>query len=299
MILDHIIDRVHERRERRKHIELDELPPPEHIDETCFVGGFSISTVKSMKRYIKTPSCIAVDGCVETPSALARDYLTIKYGTGPRVSHEQFVGIMAGLMDAPLYAAPGKFDSGFYVDIKACYWSIMNVAGWNVDYWPRKWLSKATPPNDFPWPRHKVARNTLVSIGRMSDASMWSPEKKYFDVRLGNRLANMQLARLIADVLNSIAYRAKKAGAIYVNNDGYIAPNNKVASAICDIIRDWGLEPNFKGHGGGEVRGPGSYKVGRLKSKVVLDKPTAINKIERVHYDKWLQKKFSYLASGE
>ena len=296
-----LIERAKEREENYKRIVVTELPDPYGLEEITLIGNYSYTGITTRTRTVKKKSLIELDeNTSETPPAIARDYLRIKYNHGPTVKKIQLETLEAGIKPAPNYAKPARFDHGYYIDISAAYWSIMKIAGWNVDYYPGKWISTGTPPDDFPFPENKVARNCLVSAGYARPIQRFLPRLKTFDfIQPGNGLKNLGLYRLITDLLNSIAGNAIDLGAVYVNNDGYIAPNERTAAKIIGMIYDFGLTPAIKGEGEGSIKSAGAYKVGPLISKPweIRTEKQFISAIHPPHYKDWLQRAFSFWAA--
>jgi hypothetical protein len=297
-VLNKIIDRVHSRNEKWHTTLVDALPMPSVIGQTAILGTYSMCLMNSHVRLLLEPPAISVDHCKESPTALARDYLFIEYGHSPKAKHSQIERIKYNIAGPPHYSKPGRFGCGYNIDIKAAYWSMMLAIGWDVDYWPGKWLLPGKPPDSFPFSDHKVARNCLVSAGLIGKVPMWSEERGYFEIFKGNPLANMQLWRVIQDSLNSIASQAIEAGAIYANTDGFIVPDDVSKNRVEAIITDWGLESRVKAAGPGGVFGNGSYQVGTLRAGRHDDTAEQAESfpIEKPHYAKWLQQRFSHFA---
>lgn len=295
--LNELIERAKERQEKWNTITVRELPDPFTLKEVTFLGSYSYSLVSSRKRLIVKRDAISLNPLIrETPSAIARDYLKLKYKRSPIVKQVQALKLSQGLYGVPNYAKPGRFDEGYYVDIKSAYWSIMSIVGWDPDYFPGKWLSAGRPPLDFPFQNHKIARNCLVSAGIPGTMTQYIPRGEFVEVKPGNPLANLSLYKLIQDVLNSIAKQAIQAGAIYANTDGFITPDKKSAARVINIIYDWGLIPSIKAEGEGEVKSSGAYKVGGSVSIPFTkrDKAQGIRRIYAPNYDKWLFENFQY-----
>jgi hypothetical protein len=174
-VLDIIEDRAHKRRERWKTTEVAPLPPPQDLAEPTIVSRFALCGLETHRRYIWNDILVAVNGVFETPSSVARDYLITKYKHGPRWTGAQKEKIRQELGGHPLYVKPTQFEEGFYVDVRAAYWSIMVRCGWDVNYFPGRWLGFTDPPLDFPFSYDKRARNSLVSVARASEVTMWRP----------------------------------------------------------------------------------------------------------------------------
>lgn len=306
MKLINMIDAIQEKQSTKQIIITKRLPPLSSLKELTIIGKFSYYQNLSQRRIIDRTEAIELKpGLIETPPNIARTYLFHKYKLSPRISRVQFDANVDSLRQMPNYAKPCKFDYGFYIDIKSAYWSIMNIAGWDVDYFPGKWLSDGTPPVDFPFPEHKTARSCLYSAGAMSSIPYYDPgyRKKGKDSAIdvfenGNPLINPGLCKLTSDVLNSIATQAIEAGAVYANTDGFIAPNERVAGHIVHIIMNWGLLARVKAEGKGGVKGAGAYKVGDETSSPYKlrkeDQP--IKKVFEPRYRSWLEKTFSFWA---
>lgn len=300
MILDDITNRVEERRRRWHHMELDFLPPYQGLQEVAIIGAFSICTLTTRYRMLLERKLLpVVPGLRDTPSALARDYLMLKYKRSPHIiTPQKEVVTNDDILYMPIVATPGSFKLGYYIDIAATYWQIMNIVGWDLDYYPGEWLARGRPPEDFPFADNKTARNCLVSAGLGNDVTMFVPGEGIKSVHKGNVLSNLQLYRLIVDVLQAIASEAVSVGAIYVNTDGYIVTTKQSASALVQAIADWGLEARIKYEGPGSIKGPGDYHIGRHKSRAGLAKPTYMFKVREVEHKAWLKKRFEILATN-
>ena len=303
-ILNKIIERARRRAENWSPSIVKKLPDPYTLQEVTIIGSFSYTMQSSRRRLLLERDLITLDqDHRETPPAIARDYLYSVFKRGPRVKKAQRETNTDGLRPAPNYALPCAFPEGYYIDIHAAYWEIMKIAGWNVDYWPGKWFTPGQVPEDFPFPENKIARNCLVSAGTVRPMLRYIPDKRPdpFDDKLspGNPLANTGLIRLITDLLNAIAGQAVDLGAVYVNNDGYIVKSHKAAADVCQLIFDYGLTPQIKGEGPGEVKSSGAYKVGAMTSAPYLARTESreVNAIQRPRYTRWLRDRFSFWAS--
>lgn len=317
-ILKAMRERARERAERWKPIKLRKLPDPTQLSERAILGSYSFTLQVNRIRLLRLYSLIEVDeGLQETPSAIARDYLILTYRRSPKILHSQAVKIGAWddpeeqdvekkhLKPFPLYASPRKYDNGFYIDIESTFWSIMKIAGWNVDYYPNEWLAKGKPPTDFPFPNHKQARSCLVSVARPGFIQCWdpngkTPKDKFPKIKATSQIVNLSISKLISDVLNSIAQTAVDMGAIYANTDGYIVTTERQAAAVSQMVMDWGLTPRLKAEGRGAVKGSGSYKVGETISIPYTARgvtPEEVRNLYAPDYSKWLQKRFAKIAA--
>jgi hypothetical protein len=300
-ILSKMIEKSHARGENWTPTYVDKLPDPYTLQEVTILGTYSYTMQSSRRRLLVERELIKLDpDHRETPPAVARDYLYSVFGRGPRIKRAQMETNTDGLRPAPNFAIPCTFPEGYYIDIQATYWSIMQIVGWNADYWPGKWLTPGQPPADFPFPQNKIARNCLVSAGTVRPMLRYIPDKRPdpFDDKLspGNPLANTGLIRLITDVLNAIAGQAVDLGAKYVNNDGFIVTSHKAAADVCQLVFDWGLTPQIKGEGPGEIKSAGAYRVGAMTSAPFHSRieKKEIQAIQRPRYSRWLRDNFSF-----
>lgn len=299
-VLQELEARALDRAEKWAPIYVRKLPEVDSLNEMALLGAYSFSLPETRRRIIKETIKISPEAR-ETPSAIARDYIRAIYKQGPRGTRRQ-LEIDDKIPPVPNVAKPGKFAYGMYVDIHSCYWSIMNVAGWDVDYYPGLWLSPGRAPFDYPFPDHKVGRNCLVSSGRISGIPRYMPRKlpgdPFDEIKPGNSIKNNQLPRLIHDILNSIAGECIRAGAVYSNNDGFIAPTPGIAAACIRIVEDWGLTTSVKGEGSGEVRSSGAYRVGSVESLPYRMRNTEhpITALYVPSYARWLKRQFTSLT---
>lgn len=291
-------ERIEARRAKWKTYEAELLPGPDTLQEYCICGSFSLTAMQTRRRFLYKRVLVPTPAGNETPSHIARDYLTVTYKRGPLATHNQMLTIRAGLHAAPLYSHPKVFRNGWYLDLKSAYWSIMQIVGWNPDYWPGRWLSPGRPPSDFPWPDHKLARNCLVTAGEGGRCTVWWPDSGYGEKEFGNVLANLQLKAVIMDVLNSIAAEIVKIGAVYVATDGYILPSLDIMQQAVKVIDSWRLKSSVKGHGAGVVRGPGAYSVGAHVSRREVTAPIEHSSIYAPKYAGWLKERFVWAAEG-
>jgi hypothetical protein len=298
--IEAIIDRVHKRQDTWQTIPRVPLPNPLELKETAILGAFSYALQESKSRLVRADLLVSVNGTAETPPALARDYLMLKFTKAERIKHVQLIRLKAGYRDFPVLAKPQTFDEGFYVDIRSAFWSIMEVIGWRVDYYPGKWLMRGQGVRDFPFQgverQQKIARHALVSAGALTEMSQWRPkERKIVSVKGGNPLVNSQLIGLVHDVLSAIAFQARQLGAIYTATDGHICPDQQSLKKVVQLVADWGLEARVKAYGPGEVRGAGAYTVGPARSKSPA--MGRISNLKKGEYDAWLQPRFARLAA--
>lgn len=266
--------------------------PRLYYTQPCFMSHVSWTALKGDWRYVLDSHLIKFMGQRATPGMIAREYLALKYKLPLKARGAQIVDARE-YRSVPLYASRGEYGYGFYLDLKAAYWNLMLAAGWDVDYRPLKYLGTGTPPDDFPLPNHKVARNALASVGVSSDLMMWDGFK-ILSIKAGNRYRNRLLQAFILDTLNGIAFDMVLAGAVYVNTDGYIIPAERYEAAA-DALNAWGLPWSVKAQGDVSVFGVGSYQVGEAKTKHIWHAAQDVAKIDGQHAD-FLRKRVRWAA---
>jgi hypothetical protein len=253
------------------------------------MGTYSRTWKNYPKRQVLTKYTDYVLGFRDTNTAHARDYLISCYGRR-RCKKEQREALNTWKM--PLYCRPCIVRDATYVDIKSAWYAIMMRVGWDVEFWPNRWLGRGTPPYDFPLPDNKIARSALVSVARSSKIPTWEKGKIVYKP-MYNAVENTHVYGLIACVLNGIASVAVDLfNAVYVASDGYIVPSNRAADLIT-YISDWGLIARAKAKGPAIVGGVGAYWVGDTHSK----RPFSYMSIDLIRRDQnlpWLKKKLAY-----
>lgn len=306
-MIDHtpaISERVAKRRDKYATEIVPVLPEPRELAQPTYVGVNSMTTqTKPLRRFLRSGRLVSVLDVPETPTAVARDYLSAVYGKVKlRARHAQIVEFENRIAPIPCLAVPTRFDYGHYIDLTACYWSVMLIAGWNVDYYPGKWLASGRPPYDFPFPDIKPARNALVSVAQSRDVPFYDPVLLHtIEKSIGNRFLNRGLYCLISNILHCLACRARELGAIYVFMDGYIFASDGAASEMAVSILDWGLHYSLKYQGPGQVLGVGSYEIRGPKGHTTKrnpDQPIPDDNLQELEYAAWLQRSFAHLAAS-
>lgn len=256
--------------------------PRLYYTHPCYMSHVSWMAVKGDWRYVAASHYIKFEGTHATPGMIAREYLTLKYKLPLRARGAQIQDARE-YRSVPLLASRGNHGYCFYLDLKSAYWNIMLALGWDVDYRPLKYVGLGTPPDDFPLPTHKVARNALATVGVSSDLSMWTG----FSIKVikaGNRFRNRLLQAAILDTLNGIAYDMVLAGAVYIHTDGYIIPEASYDKAK-KALDEWGLPWDVKAHGETTIYGTGSYRVGDKQTKHLWDTGQDFAKVDGEHAD--------------
>lgn len=271
------------------------MPDIHLIQEPVWVGIFSWSLQKTKARWLKGNTLVNMGFGVQTPTDVVRDYLAWKHPKKLKACGSQARAITAH-RSTPLYLKPGVLTDGVYVDIKSAYFSLVNLVGWDVDYFPGKWVVPGQPCYDFPLANDtrrigKAARACLVSIGLSHTATKWSGSE-FYAVKTQNRLRNYGLWSIAQDILHAIAEKAVALGAIYAHTDGYILPNG-AADLLQEYISDWGLGSGRKGQGPTMVLGFGNFICGEFKTKRL--RPISGKPYRGVYSvdGKWLQSQLS------
>lgn len=295
---DAILERI--RNKERETVLVSRLPKWSELTLPVVLGSFSMFEEKTKVRYLVERSCVEIDGVVTTQTELAREYLNLKFPNRrkPRYLKEQWE-LLEEWPPVPLYANPTYWthNDGWYVDVKSAWWQIMNIVGWDVDYYPGEWVSTMrTNHDDFPFPDLKVARSALVSMGRPSvlRRAKPSPDFPYVEIeetKTFNKFYNPSLWRFISDTLNGIAREAiDYAGVHYVNNDGFICVGKESYERLIHVLDDWGLSYSIKGHGRGWVRATGCYQVGDARTMILRPRGYT-HKVTNLPWLEWLKER--------
>lgn len=259
--LDVFMREAAEARQLKYHTKIvDNFPPlVEFPNERIYLGVNSWTLPDRGERWLKPGGYYITKNGIQTAGEVARDYLDFKFPKRLRATRAQKNALNIH-RSAPLFVEPTILADAAYVDLKSAFWSIMRLVGWNVDYYPSMWLVRGIPPNDFPYPDIKPARNSLVSCGLPTPLRMWTGKKvtRRFSTNIH---INMGIWALIMDTLHAIASHARELEACYVHTDGYILPR-KNADALLVKIQSYGLYAGVKASGVGTIIGMGNWKVG-------------------------------------
>lgn len=271
---------------------VDRLPALSALDweRPAWVGTFSVT--QAPQRWLLRQEAVIPWGIWQSPTEVTRDWLSAHWPKGIRRKREQ-IEACGGVTSPPLLARPGRYPDMAYVDIRATYWSLVYGMGWDVDYWPGRWLARGRPADDFPLPKCKPARNYLVSIALGAFAPpMWIRGRpKYAG---SNRHQNLPLWRWVMDVLHSVAADViAVADPVYINTDGYIVRWEDVDLTI-DTIAQWGLKASVRAAGDAQVWGVGSYRVGDRRTKRAYYS-RYYEAINEVPYKHWLRRRTGLL----
>lgn len=302
-VLDGIIERVHERHQRYDHkiVTLNEVKLDSWSRLTpVLVGSCSAILLNYSARLMDRPAVIAVDGTHETATALARDYLHVKFG-GRMDGHHIPPEIQSVPQPfAPYYLRGPHAGLLVYLDLKSAYWTIVRRVGWRCVYRPGVYLGKEGSVADFPWPNHRLARNALVT-SCAPGARRIMKDGKLIEEPFRNPLLNYPLLRVVSDTLHAIAIDLiEKFRAICVHTDGYIFASLKDAEDARDfLMAEWGFESSVRAAGVGTVKAPGAWQIGEEKTEifdVVRLRSDSVISLREIPYRDWLRRSFASLA---
>lgn len=273
---------------------VDRFPPLESLTAMTFLGSFAWTSQATKQKWIKKPFALNIGVPYVTPADIARDYLAVKFGTKPlRCNSRVWREVVNIRKHQPLYAMPCELEQAIYIDLKSAYWQILMLGGWDVEYSPKRFLSPRSDVYDFPVPEVKLARNCLVSMGLPSGVNVWIPHKGFEQRKPYKPNVNLVLWRFVQDVLHGVASdMVNRAGAVYVNTDGYIIPDARMKDAE-EVAQSWGLTFTIKETGKATVRGAGDYDIGGHRSARLRTYPRYFCYIEPCEID-WLRKKINY-----
>lgn len=273
---------------------VDRFPPLSSLKGLTFLGSFSWTCLSTRERWVLRQHAYDLGGGICSPSDIARDYIAAKFGKKPlRCNSRQWKEVVTNKKHQPLFARPCTLTSAFYLDLKSAYWQLLQVGGYDVDYMPLRYLSPRSDVYDFPVPSIKLARNCLVSMGLPSGVNVWIPNVGF--ERKATRKANVNLILwgFIQDVLHGFAYdMVHQAGAVYVNTDGYIIPQDRMPDAKA-VTEAWGLTVAIKEMGEAIIRGAGDYDIGKHLSERVRTVPKPFTYIKPRQID-WLRQKVKF-----
>lgn len=289
-----IMGRLAEKQAKQEIEIVSKMPSLYEIQDYVMLGSFSWYHQQAKKRTLLRPFSMLFPEVVATPSDLVRGYLDIKYPK-LRAVREQIAAWKVSYSQ-PLYAQPHQCERGVYIDIKSAYWTILQIVGWDADYFPSKWLGRGKDMQDFPYPDFKLTRNCLVTAGLVNDRSVWDGYKQtYQNTKMGNNHVNLGIWALAMDVLQCVAFDAIRAGAFYVHTDGYICDAGRL-DAVQEAISEWGLTTTIKAAGETIVYGVGAYSVGEKVTKNPKMTSHYHWGIADISYRQWLKKRIKFFA---
>lgn len=271
-----------ERQAKNRIVLVERFPALETLQERVIVGLLSWTLMDRRERWVKASAAIHTEFGVQTPSEIARDYLDFYFPTRLRATRRQAATLRLH-RSAPIYCRPGVYERHCYIDIKSAFFSIMGLAGWDVDYFPDRWIRPGYRPVDFPYPGHKVARNALVSAGLPTPMRMWTG-KTMVKRRNLNVHINLSLWALIMDTLNCIAQEAIACEAVYVHTDGAIVPSYRAADFI-EAVQSYALLASIKPDSVGRcvMLGMGNWRCGERRTKL-FGRASSMGGCDHIYY---------------
>jgi hypothetical protein len=298
LMYERIKERAAERRSKY-HVELvRQMPYLADIaqDVITFLGAFVWTQPAVPMRYMLSQHAIHI-GAWSSPADLARDYLAIKYPRWRgRCRTSQYRQLVQDKRVAPHVAAPCSLPNALYMDMQSAYWQILQVLGWNPEYLPGKYLAVKSDVSDYPFEHIKLSRNTLVSSA-LPGAMRCYYAGKYWVKRSGKSRQNLILWAAVQDVLHGIASdMVARAGAVYVNTDGYIIPARRASHAF-EIASEWGVALAVKHQGRAVIRNVADYDIGSHKSRLARRSRRTTYSNLRQQDIRWLRKQFSAHAA--
>jgi hypothetical protein len=280
-VMGRIVERVHERQRKWKvrvvkSMNLRQLAEEDPVGVIC--GSRSALQQGLGVRVMVEDALVRVDGTREVVTALARDWLSVEY---PKFNPEKLSMRWSRPWAvpepyAPMFAKPCTFRHGYLVDVRALWWCILLRFGWGVRYCPGRYVGLDRPPVTWPWPEHKVGRNSLVTAGFPAELVRLKPGGEMQRISAVNPRLNIPLANLVHDVMHLLASYAVELGAVHYHTDGAIFTEEASARRWMDRVEELGFEARVKSQGWGWVKGVGCYRVGDRRTKTeVWDSPCA------------------------
>lgn len=270
---------------------VDAFPSLSWIPDNLTIGMDGWSCQSQRYRLLKRSSAIDLGGGWITPGDAARMYVNYKYPARRRCTTDQYVSVVKDVRQPPLFAVPLEIDHAVYLDLTSAYWTILRIIGWSVDYHPLKFMGVGDSMDDWPLPDNKQARNALVGIATSSGVRAWIDGKIVF-YPAGSRYINMILWRAVQDIMHGIAHDMRRAGAVYVNVDGYIMAKQYERLAY-EVAESWGVSLGIRHEGPAVIRGAGNYDIGSRKTRLPTTTRAAIDKIYNPGVD-WLRHRVRY-----
>lgn len=240
---------------------------------TYFIAGTnSIYVPKGKVRYLDTSVCKPwpnLDGevIIMSPGEAVRTELVREW---PGLKRVGWSGKQVVLLDwrSPLHYTGQHVGPMIYVDLDAAYLQIYKRLWLDTTY-PRAYYGRyplsAVAKNLEIW---KAARNCLVGISRSREAVAYKGTKRV-SLKIKNRYLSPGLWATVQNMLHWIAGLAIKHGAIYVNVDGYIFPDEGVEfiEPFLTEISDLGIKWSVRAQGPGEIVSWNNYRIKNTKTQ--------------------------------
>lgn len=286
-----------EKNEGWKVMLVRDFPPLASLDAITYLGSFAWSQPHTKTKWIKQRFAYDIGSGWVTPSEIARDYIAVKFGNiRLRCNKKQWAELVAKKVHQPIFAEPCQIEQGYYLDMVSAYWQILQVGGYDVDYMPSRFLSPRSHVHDFPVPEIKLSRNCLVSMGLPGGVNVWQPNYGLTTSAKTRKTINLILWSFVQDVLHGFGCdMVQRAGACYVNTDGYIIPHERAGDAAA-VADEWGLTLAVKHEGRITVRGAGDYDIGDRMSGRMRTAPRRFSYLMPRAKD-WLRKRVKHFSS--
>ena len=260
---DYLNFQAETRHKTYRHVIYTSFPDIRDIPVRVFWGVFSWVIPSEKTRYVKRKSIVPCTVLASTPGDVVRDYLDYYHPRKLRAIAAEAANYRQH-KSAPLFFKPSITRKAMYIDIDSCYFSIVSITGWNVNYYPGKWLTPGRAPLDFPLSKAKGARSYLTSIGLPGRLAIWTGSQM-LSLNAPNAHINLGLWSVTQDILHSIANTAISLGSTYVHTDGCIIPEDK-AEQYMNYVKSWGLQPRIVADGTAYVIGFGNYQIGNKRT---------------------------------
>jgi hypothetical protein len=258
-----------------------------------WVGSLSVTVPELSERYMLKSGSIVLEGNPATDSDLARDYISVKLGDRRLRAQGYQARFFNVQRSQPIWTKPGLYPDMIYLDLQSAYWSILQVVGLDVDYYPDGTIAQGVQTWDFPYIKRKVARNAIITSGLPTvTVAVRNGEPVRIPTR---RRVNLGLWSVVQDLLHAIAWdMVHRFGAVYVNTDGYIIPAGWATYALDYVYTEYGLHMREKARGDAQVWGAGAYRVGDKKTHALASMAGSVRKIRDLENRDKLREQFRF-----
>lgn len=203
-----------------------------------------------------------------TPGEAARTELKREW---PKLKKVGWPGKTVKLLKArsPMHYGGEYSGRMILVDLDAAYCQIYRRL-WLDTSFPRGYYGKY-PLFNLAHRLHgwKLARNALIGIARSTTCVGYKGPRRIV-LKTKNRYLAPPLWATIQAILHWIADLALRSGAIYVNVDGYIFPDNYVgfAEEFMYNLSSLGFDWSIRATGEGEIASWNNYQIGTFKTQL-------------------------------
>jgi len=231
------------------------------------VGGFKISLREGVRILREDAIVEEIEGAPLTVAEKAKLRLLQEIDRGRRWRwKKEQRELLEGEARIPQYVRPCRLEQGAYIDISGAYWTIYSRFLFS-DYFPGKYLLLPRQLPDFSdLQGEKAVRNAVFGLMRATKGIQYTETRARL-VSIRNTLYHPALCLLTYDILNAVAEEMiERAGAVYVNTDGYIVPFDRLPTAV-EILQSWGFRWKIEAQGEAHVVAVGCYCVGQKISE--------------------------------